>query len=80
LFQKNLKTNLDIINDVTYKRVKFQYEILYIVDYIKKTKSIEIWRFEIFIPSFLCSPEYFLFEIQILHVYGIIRWPHHDFF
>jgi hypothetical protein len=28
----------------------------------------------------LCSPEYFVFEIEVKHVYGIIRWLHHEFF
>jgi hypothetical protein len=45
----------------------------------KKTKSVKIWRFEIYIPRstcllFLCSPELFVFEIKILHVYETIHW------
>jgi hypothetical protein len=36
LISKNYeKTNLDIINDVTYNHEKFQYEILYIIGYKK---------------------------------------------
>jgi hypothetical protein len=52
-----MKINMDIVNDVTYnKRVKFQYEIHYIVDYTKMTNCGNICRFEnIHVLSFLCS-------------------------
>jgi hypothetical protein len=51
----------------------------------KKIKSVKIWIFEICTPKstrllFLCSPEFFVFEIEILHVYVTIYWLHHDFF
>jgi hypothetical protein len=32
--------NLDIVNDVTYKQAKFQYEIRYIMGYTKMTNYI----------------------------------------
>jgi hypothetical protein len=54
-FQKNQKINLDIVNDVTYKHAKFNYEILYIVGYTKKMlkfrdlKYIQIHTFVIFV-------------------------------
>jgi hypothetical protein len=67
------------------QRVIFLYEILYIISYIKKSKSVEIWRSEICIPRstcllFLCNPEFFVFEIEILHIYATIHWLCHDFF
>jgi hypothetical protein len=45
-FQKVMKTNVDIFNDVTYKHAKKLYEILFIVGYTKMKKSAKICRFE----------------------------------
>jgi hypothetical protein len=41
-FSKIMKTNLDIINDVTYKHIKFHYEILDIMGFtlVEKRASI----------------------------------------
>jgi hypothetical protein len=76
MFQKIMKINQDIVNDVIYKYAKFYYKILCIVGYAKITKSGKIYRFEVYILrsrrlSFLCSPKYKVFEQNILHVGGI---------
>jgi hypothetical protein len=41
-FQKIMKINLDIVNDVTNKNAKFYYKIICIVGYKKITKSDKI--------------------------------------
>jgi hypothetical protein len=41
-FHKNVKINLGIVNNVTYKHANLQYETLCIVGYIKMTKSNKI--------------------------------------
>jgi hypothetical protein len=76
-----MKINLYISNDVIYKYANFYYEILYIVGYIKITKSDKICRFEIYILRsrclpFLCSPNYKVFEYDFLHICGIKSWLH----
>jgi hypothetical protein len=76
MFQKIMKINQDIVNDVIYKYAKFYYEILCIVGYTKITKSGKIYIFEVYILrsrclSFLCSPKYKVFEQDFLHVGGI---------
>jgi hypothetical protein len=42
-----MKTNLNIVNDVTCKYANFYYEILCIVGYTKITKSDKTCRFKI---------------------------------
>jgi hypothetical protein len=42
MFQKIMKINKNIVNDVICKYPKFYYEILYIVGYTKITKSAKI--------------------------------------
>jgi hypothetical protein len=64
-----MKTNLDIVNMVTYKHANFQYEILYIMGYTKITNYGKICRFENIYDrstclSFLCSPKYKVFKYQ----------------
>jgi hypothetical protein len=71
-----MKVNLDIVNDLTYKHVKFQYEIHYIMGYTKITNYGNICRFEnihnrFTCLSFLCSQKYKVFEYEFLHVYRI---------
>jgi hypothetical protein len=46
-----MKINLNIVNDVTYKHVKFWCKILCIMVYTKITKSEIICRFEKYIPQ-----------------------------
>jgi hypothetical protein len=80
-FQKIMKTNLDIVNDVTYKHENFKYKILYIMGYTKMTNSDQICRFEsiyttIYTFVILCSPEYKVFEHEFLHVCWINSWLH----
>jgi hypothetical protein len=41
-----MKTNLDIVNVVTYKHAKLQYEILYIMGYTKIRNYGKNCRFE----------------------------------
>jgi hypothetical protein len=41
-----MKTNLDIVNNVTLKHAKFQYEILNIIGYTKMINYVKICRFE----------------------------------
>jgi hypothetical protein len=43
---KNAKINLNIVNNLTCKHVKFYYGVLCIVDYIIIAKSDKICRFE----------------------------------
>jgi hypothetical protein len=59
MFQKIMKINQDIVNDVIYTYAKFYYEFFCIVGYTKITKSGKIYRFEVYILrsrllSFLC--------------------------
>jgi hypothetical protein len=68
-----MKINLDKVNDVTYKHVKFHYEILSIVSYTKIINSEKICRFEdthtqTTCLSFLCSPGYNEFEHDFLQI------------
>jgi hypothetical protein len=55
-----MKTNPDIINDVSYKHAKFLYKILWIVVDIKMINLIKC-RFEN-IHTMMCRPEYKVFE------------------
>jgi hypothetical protein len=41
-----MKINMDIVNNVTYKHAKLYYKILYVISYIKITKSDKICRFK----------------------------------
>jgi hypothetical protein len=43
---KNMKINLDMANNVTYKHAKFYYKILYIVGSTKISKYDKICRFK----------------------------------
>jgi hypothetical protein len=58
-----MKINIDIVNDVICKHTKFHYKILYIMSYIKITKShkfvdCKIYIFKSIYLLFLCSPKY----------------------
>jgi hypothetical protein len=81
-----MKINLDIVNDVTYKHVKFQYyKIRYIMGYTKIKNYGNICRFENIYNrstrlSFLCSPKYKIFEYEILHIYRIKSWLYSNIF
>jgi hypothetical protein len=80
-----MKINLDIVNDVTYKHAKFQYEIRYIMGYTKNTNYGNICRFENIYNrstrlSFLCSPKYKVFEYEILRVCRINSWLYPNIF
>jgi hypothetical protein len=46
-----MKITIKIVNDVTYKHAKFYYKILYIVGYIKVTKSNKFIDVKIYIIS-----------------------------
>jgi hypothetical protein len=46
-FKKSEKKIQNVDNDEIYKRVKSQYEILCILDYIKIKKSDRFYRFEL---------------------------------
>jgi hypothetical protein len=80
-----MKINLDIVNDVTYKHAKFQYEIRYIMGYTKMANCGNICRFEnIHNRStclvLLCSQKYKVFEYGFLHVCRINSWLHPNIF
>jgi hypothetical protein len=47
--KKNLKTNLDIVNGVTYKHANFQCEILCITGHTKMKKSDKLGDLNIYI-------------------------------
>jgi hypothetical protein len=80
-----MKINWDIVNDVMYKYENFHYEILFIVEYTKITKSDKLYRFKIYIFRsrsllFLCSQGYKVFEHDFLHIGGINSWLHANIF
>jgi hypothetical protein len=63
VFQKIIKINMYIVNDITYKQAKFHYKILYIVGYTKITNSdknvdLKLYMLRSTYLSFLCSPKY----------------------
>jgi hypothetical protein len=73
LSSKNMKINMDIVNDVSYKRAKFHYEILYILTYTKITNLIKFVDLKIYALrsrhlSFVCSQKYNRREHDFLHV------------
>jgi hypothetical protein len=80
-----MKISQNVVNDVTYKNTKFQYEILYIMGYTKITNYGKICRFENIHNgsirlSFLCSPKYKAFECEFLHVCEINSGLHLNIF
>jgi hypothetical protein len=80
-----MKINLDIVNNVTYKHVKFQYKICYIMDFTKMTNYGNIYRFEnIHNRStrllFLCSQKYKVFWIWIFKRCRINSFLHPNIF
>jgi hypothetical protein len=76
-FQKIMRTNLVIVNDVTFKDAISYKDVFVIVCYTKITKSDKICRFrnihtQIYrCLSFLCSSKYKVFKHDFMHVCGI---------
>lgn len=87
-FQKHLKTNLDVDNEVFYQRVKSYLITACILGHTKMKKSDNFWRFQnlhcslLQISSFviLHSLEYKVFQFEILHVCRIHHYLHLGFF
>jgi hypothetical protein len=72
-----VKANLDIVNDVTYKHAKFF--VLWATQQLQnliKVGDLKICILRSTCLSVLCSSEYKVFDINILHVCGIHHWLH----
>jgi hypothetical protein len=84
-FYKIMKTNLDIINDVTYKHKKKSTRNSLFRGLHKNEKSDKICRYEYMhsdldVCDFGVAQEYRAFKIVILLVCGINSWLHPNMF
>ena len=84
-FQKYLKIIQNIVDVVSHKHVKSRHEILCIMGYTKMTNLIKFGDLkhastDRYFCYFFYSSGFKVFEIDILHICGIIRGLHQDIF